>query len=84
MSYIYKVSQLTLGGNGADNPDPLTMANYELTDSELELILVPENVIVEYQNNTYEVTGLAVWDPVTQKALLGPDDDIRQPCPPMC
>lgn len=84
MSYIIKVSDLTLGGTGVDNPVPLTLANYQLADWELDLILVPVNVIADYKGSTYEVTGLAVWDSVTQKARLGPDDDIRTPCPPYC
>ncbi len=84
MSYILKVSELTRGGNASDNPVPLTMANYQLADWELELILVPENVIAPYKGSTYQVTGLAVWDPIAQAPLLGPDDDIRVPCPPVC
>ncbi len=84
MSYIIKVSDLTLGGTGIDNPVPLTLANYQLADWELDLILVPVNVTADYKGTMVEVTGMAVWDPVTQKALTGPDDDIRTPCPPTC
>ena len=79
------VSQLQLGGNGADNPVPFGDANF---DFDQQQALQPHrnvNVIV-YHNNlhaTLQVTGKANVDS-SGAALLGPNDTIYLPCPPFC
>ncbi|MDQ3015201.1 MAG: hypothetical protein M3R25_00525 [Bacteroidota bacterium] len=84
MSFIYKVSELTIGGDGSDNPVPLTTANYQLSLPELRIPMGTVNVIISIKGTSKSVTGLAVLDPLTEVPLLGPDDDIRAPCPPSC
>ncbi|MFZ1678210.1 MAG: hypothetical protein WBP41_06700 [Saprospiraceae bacterium] len=85
MSYILKVSQVTFGGNGQDNPVPLTRANYQLTDAEKEFSYTEMNVIAPYETGgTKSVTALIMLDPKTGQPMLGPEDPSFQPCPPFC
>ncbi len=85
MSYTKKISEITFGGNGADNPSPLTRDNYQLSDAEQQLSFQSINVISPYQTGgTKSVTGLIVLDPKTGDPLIGPNDLCFHPCPPYC
>jgi hypothetical protein len=85
MSYILKVSQVTFGGSGDDNPNPLTMDNYQLTDEQQLLSFTQMNVIAPYQTGgTKSVTALIQLDPKTGWPMVGPNDMCIQPCPPFC
>lgn len=85
MAYILTVSQITFGGNGSDNPDPLTMNNYQLSGQEEEYEYVEMNVIAPYPGGgTKSVTALIQRDPKTGDPMVGPDDPCIQPCPPYC
>lgn len=84
MSYQLTIGQVTLGGNGADNPVPLTMANYQLSASEAAQSLMNYNVIGSSQPVSYQVTGLVLFDPATGIPSLGTNDPVYLPCPPYC
>jgi hypothetical protein len=84
MSYQLTIGQVILGGNGADNPVPLTQANYQLSASEAAQSLMNYNVIGSMQTVSYEVTGLVLFDPATGRPKLGVNDPVYMPCPPFC
>ena len=85
MSYILRISQITFGGNGADNPVPLTEANYYLSSEDQKLLFRSTNVIAPGQTGgTKAVTGLIVLDPITHEPMVGPNDPCFMPCPPYC
>lgn len=80
MSHMVRFSNLTIGGTGADNPVPLTQANYDLSSAEQKLTYQNINVIVEDLN----VTGIAEVNQTTGQPMIGPTDICRLPCPPYC
>ncbi len=83
MSYTLTVSQVTFGGNGSDNPNPLTEANYYLSPEEQKLSFRPTNVIAPGETGgTKSVTSLIQLDPITGQPMVGPNDLCRLPCPP--
>ncbi|MEP6646141.1 MAG: hypothetical protein ABJC12_03565 [Saprospiraceae bacterium] len=85
MSFPIRISNITFGGNGADNPVPLTRDNYYLSVSEQSLLFMSSNAIVPNQTSgTYAVTVLVILDPVTKQPRLGPNDLCFPPCPPFC
>ena len=84
MSFTRFVSEITLGGNGSDNPVPLNANNYQLSPAEQQLILTNQNVIVPDKNGDLQVTALAIVDPVTHRPKLTPADIVFCPCPPIC
>ncbi|MEO6132632.1 MAG: hypothetical protein ABIQ02_12350 [Saprospiraceae bacterium] len=84
MSHTIKISDLIFGGNGADNPNPLTRANYDLSSAEQLLSFRSMNVIIPNpQGGTFSVTGLIVLDS-GGNPLVGPNDLCFVPCPPYC
>lgn len=85
MSYTLTVSQVTFGGNGSDNPSPLTDANYDLSSEEQKLTFRPTNVIAPGETvGTKSVTSLIQLDPMTGQPMVGPNNLCWLPCPPYC
>ena len=85
MSYKILIGQVTPGGNGADNPVPLTTANYDLDAQESTYPLTQYNVVV-YDSIKFvslQVTGLVMLD-TAGRPMVGPTDYVYLPCPPFC
>jgi len=83
MAYKMQVANLTLGGDGRDNPIPLTIANYRLDSSEQLLFTYQVDVIAPLDSLTYQVTALARTDQ-QGRPMLQPTDVVAIPCPPFC
>jgi hypothetical protein len=86
MSHRRKFGDVTLGGNGINNPVPLTQANYDLSGDELNFSYRQVNVIffsAPVGINLY-VTGLARINPATLEPMMGQNDICYLPCPPEC
>lgn len=84
MSYKVKVSAVTFGGDGRDNPPDLSRDSYNLFDYEQNLQYINMDVIHTLGNVTYQVTALVEMDPKTGQPMLSPNNDLRMPCPPYC
>jgi len=86
MSHIKLIGDVTLGGNGSNNPVPLTIANYDLSSQEQAQRLTQWNVIVFHDQLTVNlnVTGLVKVNPATGKPMLDSTDPVYLPCPPFC
>lgn len=79
-----KISEVTFGGTGVDNPSPLNF--YESYRNEILEgdSFVHMNVIAhEYDNNVdLQVTGVVAV--VNGQLQVGPNDKVYLPCPPFC
>ena len=88
MSHPIIISNLIAapGGTGADNPVPLTIANYNLSAAELAQTLADFNVIALHTVDRVQkqVTAKVVVDPATGRPKTGPNDVAYLPCPPFC
>ena len=85
MSHRLTISNIFPGGNGQDNPVPLTIANYNLTAAESALPLADYNVVAHHvpENVQKQVTAKVVLD-AAGKPKIGPNDVAFMPCPPFC
>ena len=85
MSNKILISNVIFGGTGSDNPVPLTMDNYHLSDVEQQLSYINMNIISPYvTGGTKSVTALIQLDPKTGDPMIGPNDYAFRPCPPYC
>ena len=80
MSYRILISNILPGGDRSDNPVPLTIDNYELSDAEKLLKLIDFDVIAfnPQAGAQKQVTGKII------KGKTGPNDIVFMPCPPFC
>lgn len=86
MSHILKISEITIGGTGINNPVPLTQANYDLSGSELTLAFRQINVIAFHSviGVNMQVTSLVQVDKETGMPMVNDNDPVYLPCPPFC
>ena len=85
MSYRFLISDVVIGGNGANNPIPLSLANYKLSGVELEFVYQQLNVIVLHPQMQVQlqVTGLVQVDEFG-RPMINDNDSVYMPCPPLC
>lgn len=79
------ISQVQLGGNGADNPVPFGNANFDFDQNQASLTYRNVNVIAYHngQHANLQVTGKVHVD-ANGNPNIGPNDIIYLPCPPYC
>lgn len=82
----FLISEVTFGGNGADNPADYSWNdyhNYPGYDANKKYLRL--NVIVpgETPGTTLQVTGLVMLD-AQGVPQVGPNDTVQPPCPPCC
>ena len=85
MSLRKRVSEVIIGGSAANNPVPLSTANYQFTATELTYVYLPINVKAFHKiyKVYFEVTAMARVD-VDGGMMLNPTDYLYMPCPPFC
>ena len=85
MSHKLLISNIYEGGTGADNPGPLTIANYHLTAAESALTLTDLDVVAYHvtEHVQKQVTGKVKVD-AAGNPMKGPNDVVFMPCPPFC
>lgn len=78
------ISQIQIGGNGADNPSPFGDHNFDFDANQAQPTYLDINVIVFHNTlrQYLEVTGKVVV--IAGKPLMGPNDIVYLPCPPFC
>jgi len=85
MSYKLQISDVIIGGNGTNNPVPLTIANYKLSSVEVTFVYQQLNVIVNHPilKVQVHVTGLVQVDE-SGHPMINDNDTVYLPCPPLC
>ena len=79
------ISQVQIGGNGADNPSPFGDFSFDF-DAAQALLRYRNINVIAYHNNQHaylQVTGKVHVD-ASGAALTGPNDVVYLPCPPYC
>ena len=80
-----KISEVQIGGTGADNPSPFGDFNFQF--SPQQLLLRYQNVgAIVYHNRLgvdLQVTCKVQLDS-SGNPMMGPNDLIYEPCPPFC
>ena len=79
------ISQVLLGGDGSDDPNPLGLSNYQFSPAQQQQLYQPQKVIVYHNrlNAMKQVTGMVLVDQNGQPKL-NPNDIVYMPCPPFC
>jgi hypothetical protein len=80
-----KISEVQIGGNGADNPSPFSDSNFQFSSQQLLLRYTNVNAII-YHNRlgiNQQVTCKVQLDS-SGNPMMGPNDLIHAPCPPFC
>ena len=75
------ISQVQIGGNGADNPSPFGDHNFDFDSNQAQLTYSNINVIV-FPNTLHQnlqVTGKVVV--IAGRPQTGPNDLVYLPCP---
>ena len=85
MSYRLLISDVVIGGNGTNNPIPLSIGNYKLSAVELEFVYQQLNVIAFHPTLRVQlqVTGLVQVDD-SGHPMINDNDHVYMPCPPFC
>lgn len=86
MAVSKKISEITLGGNGINNPVDYSWtdySNYPDLDTQVQYQRINCIAFHEDLEVNLEVTGLVQVNDAGQP-MLGQDDLIYLPCPPFC
>ena len=80
-----KISEITLGGDASDNPDPFGDFSFDFSAQQLLLSYRNINVIVHHNNLgvNLQMTGKVQLDS-SGNPMMGADDLVYLPCPPHC
>ena len=86
MSHVLRIADITVGGFGTNNPVPLTITNYDLSEDELKNKFYQVNVIAFHTTIgvNLQVTGLVLVNPTTDQPMMEQNDPVYLPCPPFC
>lgn len=79
------ISEVSIGGTGADNPVPLTAANFNFDEAALRL---PHQMInISFFDvklgRILQVTGMVDVD-ASGNPMINPNNLVYCPCPPCC
>ena len=85
MSTTKRFSEVQLGGDRRDNPNPLELANYKLSPDEMKFFYQLIDVIASDPPALLDqqVSGLARLDN-NRMPIIGPNDLVYLPCPKFC